>query len=149
MVREATQDRSKVWIQVGTVSDALEAVTTCEPDVLVVQGSDAGGHGLERGASIITLLPEVVDALKAIGRSDVALVAAGGVMDGRGVAASVALGASGATLGTRFLASEEANIAKGYQDDVLQSRDAGISTVRSKVYDTLRGRFLQTWRHVG
>ena len=138
-VRNVTQGRTKIWIQIGTVADAVEVANLCNPDVLVVQGADAGGHGLERGAGIITLLPEVADAMQAIGKGNINLVAAGGIAEGRGVAACLALGAEGVVMGTRFLASEEANIAKGYQDDVLKSSDGGVRTVRSKVYDTLRG----------
>ena len=138
-VRNVTQGRTKIWIQIGTVAEAVEVANLCNPDVLVVQGADAGGHGLERGAGIITLLPEVADAMQAIGKSNINLVAAGGIAEGRGVAACFALGAEGVVMGTRFLASEEANIAKGYRDDVLKSSDGGIRTVRSKVYDTLRG----------
>ena len=66
-------------------------------------------------------------------------MAAGGVVEGRGVAACLALGAEGVVMGTRFLASTEASIAKGYQDAVLRAEDRGVSTVRTKVYDTLRG----------
>ena len=138
-VRNVTRGRTKIWIQIGTVAEAVEVANLCNPDVLVVQGIDAGGHGLERGAGIITLLPEVADAMQAIGKSNIKLVAAGGIAEGRGVAACLDLGAEGVVMGTRFLASEEANIAKGYQDDVLKSSDGGVTTVRSKVYDTLRG----------
>ena len=138
-IRQATNGKTKIWVQVGTVADALEMVKLCHPDVLVVQGADAGGHGLERGASIVSLLPEVSDALKDAGEDDIILVAAGGIADGRGVVASLALGSQGVAMGTRFLASTEVNIATGYQDDVLRASDGGTSTVRSKVYDTLRG----------
>ena len=138
-VRAATHGKTEIWVQIGTVADAAEIADICSPDVFVVQGSDAGGHGLEQGASIVTLLPEVTDALKNMGKANIDLVATGGIVEGRGVAASLALGAKGVVMGTRFLASEEAQIAKGYQDDVLRSNDGGISTVRSKVYDTLRG----------
>ncbi|KAL8790750.1 MAG: hypothetical protein Q9195_006228 [Heterodermia aff. obscurata] len=138
-VRNVTQGKTKIWIQIGTVAEAVEVANLCNPDVLVVQGADAGGHGLERGAGIITLLPEVADAMQAMGKSNINLVAAGGIAEGRGVAACLALGAEAVVMGTRFLASEEANIAKGYQDDVLNSSDGGVRTVRSKVYDTLRG----------
>lgn len=138
-IREATSGKTKIWIQIGTVAEALELVGVCSPDVVVVQGADAGGHGLEHGASIISLLPEVADTLKKAGKQNLHLVATGGIVDGRGVAASLALGANGVAIGTRFLASSEVNIAKGYQDDVLRSSDGGVSTARSKVYDTLRG----------
>jgi len=138
-IREVTTGKTKIWVQIGTVSDALEVAKLCRPDVLVVQGADAGGHGLERGASIVSLLPEVHDALYAAGIHGISLVAAGGIVEGRGVAAALALGAEGVAMGTRFLASEEAQVAKGYQDDVIRVGDGGVSTVRSKVYDSLRG----------
>lgn len=138
-IREATAGKTKIWIQIGTVLDAIEVAKLCKPDVLVIQGSDAGGHGLERGASIVSLIPEVDDALHGLGIHGIHLVAAGGLVEARGVASALALGATGVALGTRFLASKEAQIAKGYQDDIIRSKDGGISTVRSKVYDTLRG----------
>jgi len=132
---------TKVWIQVGTVADATSCVQTCHPDVLVVQGTDAGGHGLENCAGLLTLLPEVDDAISAL-PSDTprpTLIAAGGIIDGRALAATLALGAQGAVLGTRYLACPEANIAKGYRDAVLSASDGGINTARGKLYDTLRG----------
>ncbi|KAL2351612.1 hypothetical protein BJ546DRAFT_918469 [Cryomyces antarcticus] len=140
-VREATGGKTKVWIQVGTVASAVEVTRTCSPDVLVVQGSDAGGHGLERGAGVVSLLPEVGDTLKkhCAAQKLPALMAAGGIVEGRGVAASLVLGADGVVMGTRYLAAEEADISKGYSDEVLRASDGGANTVRSKVYDSLRG----------
>jgi nitronate monooxygenase len=140
-VRAATGGKSKIWVQVGTVAAALEVVGVCKPDVLVVQGTDAGGHGLARSSSVVSLIPEVSDALVAKGydRGSIPIVAAGGIMDGRGVAAALALGAQGACMGTRFLATEEAEISMGYKRAVVEARDGGTSTVRSKVYDELRG----------
>ncbi|KAL2048887.1 hypothetical protein ABVK25_010839 [Lepraria finkii] len=138
-IRESSSRRTKVWIQIGTVADAIQVAKTCSPDVLVVQGADAGGHGLAQGAGIVSLLPEIADALKEAEMGSIPLIAAGGIVEGRGTAACLALGASGVVMGTRFLASKEANIAKGYQDDVLRTRDGGLSTARTNVYDTLRG----------
>lgn len=141
--RRATNNETKIWIQIGNVSEALQAVKTCKPDVLVVQGTDAGGHGLEKCAGLITLLPEVDDAVTDCCRipalAKPILIAAGGIMDGRGVAATLALGAQGVVMGTRYLACPEANIAKGYQDAVLGASDGGVSTARGKLYDSLRG----------
>lgn len=137
--REVTDGRTKIWIQVGTVSDALEIATSCKPDALVIQGIDAGGHGLVRGAGIMTLLPEVADALKKANVGRIDLMAAGGIVEGRGVTACLILGAHGVVMGTRFLACEETNITQGYQYDVLRSKDGGVSTIRSTVYDVLRG----------
>lgn len=84
----------KVFVQVGTVQAAREAVEDgC--DVVVVQGGDAGGHQWAQGASLISLVPEVVDMLRdEFGVKTVSILAAGGVTDGRGIAASLALGES-------------------------------------------------------
>ncbi|MCJ1262067.1 hypothetical protein MMC22_001936 [Lobaria immixta] len=101
------------------MSDALEAAKSCNPDVLVMQGTDAGGHGLARGAGIITLLPEIADALNEANLGNTSLVVAGGIVEGRGAAACLAIGVTGV--------------------DVLRRTDGGISTVRTVVYDTLRG----------
>lgn len=90
----------------------------------------------------MALIPEVDDALRKKG-FEIPLVAAGGIADGRGVAAATMLGASGCAMGTRFLAAEEANITKGYREAVLAATDGGVSTVRTDVYDRLRGT--ATW----
>ena len=137
--RAVSKGKTKIWIQICTVTDAIEVARSCHPDVLVIQGADAGGHGLAQSAGIISLLPEVADSLRGLGMESIRLIAAGGVMDGRGAAACLALGGCGVVMGTRFLASKEATIAKGYQDDVLRTSDGGRSTVRTRVYDMLRG----------
>ncbi|EAW11799.1 nitronate monooxygenase [Aspergillus clavatus NRRL 1] len=138
-VRNGTSGETQIWVQVGTVGEAVAVAETLRPDVLVVQGSDAGGHGLAQSASILTLVPEVRDALRERNMTRIAILAAGGIVDGRGIAAALALGAVGGVMGTRFLASAEANIARGYQKEVLRVSDGGISTVRSTVYDRVRG----------
>jgi nitronate monooxygenase len=129
---------SKIWIQTGSVSSALELAAACKPDVLVMQGIDAGGHGYEKGAGLISLLPETADALDAKGHQ-IPLVAAGGISDGRGVAAALALGAQGVVMGTRFLAAEETVVRDGYRRGVLETWDGGQNTVRDKVFDETRG----------
>lgn len=133
----------QLWIQIGTAHEAATVMSTLSPDVLVVQGSDAGGHGLAQSASIITLLPEVHALLQSqsqipSGRKP-HLLAAGGVSTGRTLLASLTLGACGAVMGTRFLASEEAEISHGYKAEILRASDGGVSTVRSTVYDRVRG----------
>ena len=140
-VRRASPE-TKVWVQVGGVQEAEEVVREAGPDVLVVQGTDAGGHGRARGAGLVSLLPEVCDAVDAMVQDESerpVIVAAGGVVEARGVCAALALGASGAVMGTRFLAANEAVIAKGYQMEVLRARDGGQTTVRTKVWDNARG----------
>lgn len=136
----ATSPRSKIWIQIGSVSAALETARACHPDVLVLQGSDAGGHGHARSSSVITLIPEVADALAEDGFEGdrrIPLVAAGGIMDGRGVAAAMTLGASGVVMGTRFLAAHETDIPEEYRREILSASDGGESTVRSRVFDEM------------
>lgn len=138
-IREAGSGKTKVWVQLCTVADTVEVARNAKPDVIVIQGTDAGGHGFEKGAGIITLLPEVTDALETANLSHIKLVAAGGIMDGRGTAAALILGADGVCLGTRLLASEEATIADGYRKEVVRASDGGSNTARTKVYDQLRG----------
>ncbi|KIV77910.1 hypothetical protein PV11_09682 [Exophiala sideris] len=137
-IRAVSGGKTKIWIQIGTVAEALEVAKTSQPDVLVVQGADSGGHGLAQRASLLTLLPEVIDALGQEG-INIPVVAAGGIVDGRGAAAALTLGAAGVALGTRFLACDEAVIAKGYQNQVLNVTDGGASTVGTTIYDVVRG----------
>ncbi|KAH8719500.1 hypothetical protein GQ44DRAFT_712172 [Phaeosphaeriaceae sp. PMI808] len=130
---------SKIWVQVGNVAAALQVAKTANPDTLCLQGGDAGGHGFEKGASIISLVPEASDTLAREGFSHISLVAAGGIVDGRGAAAAFALGAQGAVMGTRFLASKEVKVHPNYQAAVLEARDGGQVTTRSKLFDQLGG----------
>ena len=92
---------ARLICQIQSVALAKEAVA-CGADVLVAQGTEGGGHGASRG--VVSLVPEVVDAVG----TKVPVVAAGGIADGRGLAAALMLGASGVLLGTRFYATEEA-----------------------------------------
>jgi nitronate monooxygenase len=131
--------KTQIWIQIGSVTAALSIAQSCSPDVLVMQGLDAGGHGYEKGCSIISLVPETIDALTAHGL-EIPVVASGGIVDGRGVAAALALGAKGVVMGTGFLAAKETVVPhEGYRKAVLQARDGGQATVRDKVFDELRG----------
>src|SRR6187397_2448728 len=96
----------------GKVRHAVAAVESgC--DFVVAQGTEAGGH--TGTVATIALVPQVVDA---VGRQ-VPVVAAGGLFDGRGVAAALALGADGVWLGTRFIASPEAQGVPGYKDALV------------------------------
>lgn len=142
--RRATNGATKIWIQVGSVAEATDIAKACEPDVFVMQGTDAGGHGLNRGAGIISLVPETIDALQDLFESKQiktmpSIVATGGIAEARGAAAAIVLGADGICMGTRYLASHEAEIAKGYQQEVVRASDGGQTTIRSSVYDELRG----------
>lgn len=135
-IREASPN-SIIWIQVGTVGDALTAVKLCGRDiVLVLQGADAGGHGLQRSAGLVSFLPEAVDALRSY---QIPILAAGGISEGRGAAAALLLGADGIVLGTRFLAATEASTPKGFLKHILDASDGGPATRRTRLFDNLRG----------
>jgi len=139
-VRKASPD-TKIWIQVASVSIALRVAETCSPDILIMQGSDAGGHGPFPGAGIVSLVPETRDALDRKGFSKIGIFAAGGISDGRGVAAALACGADGVVMGTRFLASSEVDMhAESYREALLKTSDGGVSTARSTVFDQLKGK---------
>ncbi|TIA13404.1 inosine monophosphate dehydrogenase [Aureobasidium pullulans] len=140
-IRAVSDGYTQVWIQVGTATEALEVMRLARPDVLVVQGTDAGGHGLRQSASIISLLPETKDALEADGFHNVPVLAAGGIVEARGVAAALSLGADGVVMGTRFLAAEEAGIAKGWQNEIIRIGDGGATTKRSTLCDRLKETF--------
>jgi len=132
--------QTTIWIQVGSVADAIAVAKNAEPDVLVAQGADAGGHGLEQGAGIISLVPELVTRLSASQiKKRPLLFAAGGIADGRGVAAALALGADGVVMGTRFLCAHEVTVPDLYRQAVLKASDGGQSTVRGKIFDQLKG----------
>jgi nitronate monooxygenase len=131
--------KTKIWIQIGSVTRAVELAESCKPDVLVLQGADAGGHGGEKGAGIISLIPETLHALRRMGIDNISIVAAGGIADGSGVAAALVLGADGVVMGTRFLAAEETTVHPAYQAAVLETEDGGQTTVRAKVFDELAG----------
>ena len=119
-------------------------------DVIVAQGWEAGGHVYGTVATM-ALVPAVVDRV-----APVPVLAAGGIADGRGLAAAMALGASGAWIGTRFLASSEAAIHPRYRDRLLAAKET--DTVYGTLFDvgwpdaphrTLRNKTIETWEAAG
>ena len=92
-LREEQDWTVKIFVQVGTVDAAREAVRQ-GADVVVAQGTDAGGHQIKVGAGVVALVPEVRDMVDKEGNGEVAVVAAGGLVDGRGVVAALGLGMS-------------------------------------------------------
>lgn len=114
--------------QCQSLADALKAASL-GADIIVAQGTEAGGHGSAR--STMSLLPAVADAL-----SDVSLVGAGGIAEGRGLAASLMLGAAGVMLGSRFYVSKESLATGAAKSQVLEA--SGDNTTRSSVFDVLR-----------
>lgn len=120
--------------QVQTLKDARRAVAAGAA-VIVAQGTEAGGHGERR--STMTLVPEIADMLAAAA-PDVLLLAAGGIADGRGLAAALALGADGVLVGSAFLASHEVLLHPNAQAAVLAAD--GDATLRTSVADIARAK---------
>lgn len=118
------------FMQVQDVAGA-RAARDAGAEVIVAQGSEAGGHGATRGT--MSLVPEVVDAVGA----DALVLAAGGIADGRGLAAALMLGADGVLVGTRFWAAEEALVADGFHKAAVEA--TGDATRRSNLPDIARG----------
>jgi NAD(P)H-dependent flavin oxidoreductase YrpB (nitropropane dioxygenase family) len=117
---------------VSTVAEA-RAAARAGVDVIVAQGTEGGGHVGLMGT--MPLVPMVVSAV-----APIPVLAAGGVADGRGLAAALALGADGVLLGTRFLATDESPIAKGFKQAILESD--GHDTLVTDIPDVANG---QVW----
>jgi NAD(P)H-dependent flavin oxidoreductase YrpB (nitropropane dioxygenase family) len=136
---------SHIWFQVGSVAEA-RAARRRGAQALIVQGSEAGGHN-RAGAATFSLLPAVIDAI-----DSVPVVAAGGIADGRTVAAALALGAEAVCVGTRLIASFEANAHPEYKHRVVA---AGVEdTARHLIFGPefpdastrgLRNRIVREW----
>lgn len=123
---------AKLICQIQCMDHAREAVAA-GADIIVAQGAEAGGHWLARAT--LTLVPEVADYLAKTAPTTV-LVAAGGIADGRGLAAALMLGADGALIGSRFWASSEALVNPAFQKRA--SAADGDSTIRTTVVDVAR-----------
>jgi nitronate monooxygenase len=122
--------------QVQSLAQA-RAVLRDGADIIVAQGTEAGGHG--GGRATLPLVPAVVDLVAGSGRS-VPVVAAGGISDGRGLAAALMLGADGVVMGTRFAVASESLAAPGAKARVVAA--SGDETLRTTVFDIARG---YTW----
>jgi len=119
--------------QVQTLDHARQALDA-GAEILVAQGGEAGGHGMTV-RSTFTLVPDVVD-LAADRAPETLVLAAGGVADGRGLAAALALGADGVLVGTRFWASSEALVSPRAKQRAIKA--GGDDTYRTRVYDVVR-----------
>jgi enoyl-[acyl-carrier protein] reductase II len=151
LVQRAHDAGALVMLQVTTVAQAQLAAER-GVDVVIAQGGEAGGYGGVVGT--LPLVPQVVDAV-----APIPVVAAGGIFDGRGLAAALVLGAAGVNLGTRFVASTEAPVEEGWKQAILAARsedaikadalnavsplpgEAGFGTVLR----SLRTPFLDEW----
>lgn len=149
-IREMHRIGSRV---LATATNVREARILFEAgvDVIIAQGFEAGGHRgtfatpYEQGTiGTVSLIPQVVDAVS------VPVVAAGGIMDARGIVAALALGASGVQMGTAFLACPENNIPEVYRQAVLNGQDE--DTVMTEVFSgrparAIRNRFIREMEH--
>ncbi|MFO1087871.1 MAG: nitronate monooxygenase [Reyranellaceae bacterium] len=119
----------RIICQVQTLDQAKQAAAA-GADIIIAQGRDAGGHsGTTRGT--IGLVPAVVDAAGSI-----PVVAAGGIADGRGLAAALSLGAAGVSLGTRFTATRESLWSQAMKEKTVAS--GGDQTAQTRVFDIVR-----------
>ena len=127
-IDEIKRSNTKLICQVQSIQDAKDAVKF-GADIIVAQGSEAGGHVASRGT--FSLIPAVTDAVFPI-----PVIAAGGIADGRGLVASMALGAKAVLLGTRFYASRE-SLGHSNAKDLIVKTD-GDHTIRSNLLDIAR-----------
>jgi nitronate monooxygenase len=144
LVAECHQRGIRVLAMVTTVEEA-QAVEAAGVDAVVAQGSEAGGHrahfekprSADAGAiGTLALVPQVVDAVR------IPVVAAGGIADGRGVAAALALGASGVLMGTRFVATHESMAPEAYKKALMES-----SADATAVTDIFSGRYARALKN--
>jgi len=140
--------RHVMW-QCGSAAEASEA-KRAGADAIIAQGFEAGGH-VRGTVTTLALIPEIRDAI-----GDLPMVAAGGIADGRGLAAVLALGADGAVFGTRFLASAEAAAHPIYRQRIISAQAS--ETVHTKLYDigwpdaahrVLRTKVVEEWERAG
>ena len=130
--RRIKEAGARLICQIQSMEHAREAVAA-GADIIVAQGADAGGHGLSRAT--MTLVPEIADYL-ADAAPETVLLAAGGIADGRGLAAALMLGAEGVLIGSRFWASAEALVHPAFQQRAAAAD--GDSTIRTTVVDVAR-----------
>ena len=127
-ISKIKESGAKVICQVQTRKQA-EEVAVLGADIIVAQGTEAGGHGAARG--LASLLPSVVDAA-----GDIPVLAAGGITEYRDLVAAASLGAKGALIGTRFFASDEALGHPNVKTRIVES--TADDTVRTTVFDVAR-----------
>jgi NAD(P)H-dependent flavin oxidoreductase YrpB (nitropropane dioxygenase family) len=137
---ELRANGTKVMAVVGAVRHAIQ-VKSSGLDIIVAQGHDGGGHNSPVGT--MALIPQVVDAV-----GDTPVLGAGGISDGRGVAAALMLGAEGVWVGSAFLASEEANIFDFQKQAIVDATEEGTSvsrTVTGKPARIIRSKWTEHW----
>ncbi|MEJ6684462.1 MAG: nitronate monooxygenase family protein [SAR86 cluster bacterium] len=137
---ELRYNGTRVMAVVGAVRHAIQ-VAAIGLDAIVAQGHDAGGHNSPVGA--MALIPQVVDAV-----GNIPVLGAGGIGDGRGVAAAMMLGAAGGWIGTAFLAAEESGIAQHQKQALVDGTEEGTVISRSvtgKPARIIRSKWTDAW----
>jgi nitronate monooxygenase len=129
---QALKARGRYVMGTATTVDEATALESAGVDAVIAQGSEAGAHRGTFGAAFeaamigtMALVPQVVDAVK------VPVVASGGIMDGRGIAAALALGASAVQLGTAFLTCDEAGISEAHKEAILRAHEYDTRVTRA------------------
>ncbi len=143
-MQELRAGGTKVMAVIGAVRHAIQ-VKSSGLDIIVAQGHDGGGHNSPIGT--LALIPQVVDAV-----GDTPVLGAGGIVDGRGIAAAMMLGAQGAWIGSAFLASEEANIFGFQKQAIVDANEEGTTISRSvtgKPARIIRSKWTDYWAREG
>jgi len=141
VVERCKRSGVQIMVMVTNVDDA-RAAAAAGADVIVAQGVEAGGHrstwrpGASANVGTLALVPEVVDAVK------VPVVAAGGIADGRGLVAALALGAAGVLMGTRFVATRESMAPAFWKEAILRS--TSDATILTTAFTGLPARLLRS-----
>lgn len=138
-IEEMHERGMTVIVMIGKVRHATKSEQE-GADIVAAQGTEAGGHTGEIGT--MALIPQVVDAVK------IPVLAAGGIADGRGFVAALALGAQGVVIGTRFVATEEAQASRAYRNAILAGSET--DTVRTRCYTgkparAIRNAYIEEW----
>lgn len=148
-VAEAHRHGTKVYVQVGSVEEAV-AAADAGVDAIIAQGVEAGGH-VKSTTALSTIVPAIVEAVQ-----PVPVLAAGGIATGRGVVAALSLGAQAVSMGTRFVASEEVLATQEYKQRIVQS--TAEDTIHTYLFDVgwpaaahrvLRNTAVQEWQAAG
>jgi nitronate monooxygenase len=148
-ILRAKKNGIKIIFQCGSIDDAL-AAKRAGADVIIAQGFEAGGH-VHGEVTTLALVPEMRDVI-----GDTPMLAAGGIADGRGLVAALALGADGALFGTRFLASDESAARPIYKERIVKGRAS--ETLYTTLFDVgwkgaphrvLRSAAVEEWERAG
>ncbi|MFB0562489.1 MAG: NAD(P)H-dependent flavin oxidoreductase [Candidatus Lokiarchaeia archaeon] len=114
---QGIKDAGMTHMHVVPTSKLAKKIEDLGVDIIIAEGGEAGGMLPSNPVSTMTLVPQVVDAVK------VPVIAAGGIADGRGLVAALSLGAEGVLIGTRFIASKEAKVHENYKKAIINAKD--------------------------